>query len=208
MTVDAVHLHVLHLFCFAIERQSFLDGHAELVLIQSGGDIWVSSGIHVRIDAKRNGRTLSHRLRDPVDGFELGLGFHVETEHSGFQRPGDLRSGLSHSGKHRAACLPARGQHSFQLAGRNNVETGSQTREHVQHGKVGIGLYGITDQMIDTEKRLMKSIEAPLERRARIHVARRAITPGDLFQGDTLGVKHAVHVSKKFRRHLSVLAVR
>ena len=65
----------------------------------AGGDLFVGQGVDVRIDAQRHGRLLAPVQGDPVEGFELRQGFHVELQDARFEARGHLRGGLADTGE-------------------------------------------------------------------------------------------------------------
>lgn len=58
------------------------------------------------------------------------------------------------------------GQHPFQLTEGNDVESGTQARQQVQHGDIGTGLHGEADQMLAGLEGLVEGTPLPFYRRA------------------------------------------
>ena len=90
MAIHADHVDMIQRGGTAIHINRAVDGDTELVLFQPGGDVRVSTGIHVRIDAEGDRRLDAHLTGHRIDAIQLGIGFDVEAENTDFQRAADL----------------------------------------------------------------------------------------------------------------------
>ena len=91
MAIHAGDKQVRHGRCFTVQVKSLGVGHAELVLLQPGGDIWMGLRIDIRV------HTQAYRSRGPhlsghfIEPFQFRCRFHVETQDAAL-------NGLSHFG--------------------------------------------------------------------------------------------------------------
>jgi hypothetical protein len=76
---------------------------------------------------------------DHLQALQLVGGFDVEAVHADFQGAAHVFTGLADAGEHHVG-TPASGQYTLQLATGDDVETGAQARQHIQHAQVGVGL--------------------------------------------------------------------
>ena len=111
MAIHPDDLDVRHRGRLAIDGWRQLDGNAELVLLEAGGDIGVSTGIDIRIDPYRYPRLLAHAARHPVEALQLGFRLQIEAEDLFFQREAHLGLALGHPGEDHFARITARRQH-------------------------------------------------------------------------------------------------
>ena len=65
----------------AVGRQCVFKCDAELVLFQTGGNIGMGLGVHVRIDSQRHPCSLAHVGRDGIEAMQLWNGFDVEAQY-------------------------------------------------------------------------------------------------------------------------------
>src|SRR2546430_2084292 len=73
-------------------------------------------------------------------------------------------------------------------------------RKRRDHGLVGIGLHGVTDERTHVRERAGKDLVMALERRGRIAIKRRAHRLGEADEVDPFGVEHAVAVIEVVHR--------
>ncbi len=130
-----------------IDRARPLDGDAELVLAEAGGDVGMGGGVHIRVDANRKAGFDAAPRRHGVEQRQLGFGFAVETVNAVAERVLDFRGGLAHARKHDSRRVSAGGQHARQLAARNDVETGSGFGQQRQHPERRIRLYRVANRV-------------------------------------------------------------
>ncbi len=170
--------------------------HAEFVFLFAGGDFGVRFRVHVGVHPQRDFRAPTARRRDGGDGFELGLGFDVETENPGVQRRLDLSRGLADAGEGDFSRSHAGFQRARQFAAGHHVHAGPERGQQRQHGLIGIGLHRVADQRVEPVERLGEDREMAADGRGRIAVERRFDIFGQRRQGDVLGVEHAVLISE------------
>ena len=122
MAIHPDNLDVRHRRRLAIDGRRQLDGDAELVLLEAGGDIGVSTGIDVRIDPYRDTGLLAHAARHPIEALQLGFRLQIETEDLFIQREAHLGFALGHPGEDHFGRITARRQHPRQLASGDDVK--------------------------------------------------------------------------------------
>ena len=181
-----------------VQVQSLPGIDAELVFLQSRGDIRVGVGVDIRVDTDRHGRACGHIPGNPVDTQQLRLRFHVETADAGFQGAPDFIGALADPGKHHLARVAPGNQHPLQFPARHDVETRTQPGQEIEDGQVAVCLYGVADQGVPAAERVRVGAPVGLERRPRIDVGRRAVAPGERLQGNVLRVQRAVVIRESF----------
>lgn len=67
--------------------------------------------------------------------------------HTDFQGAAHVVAGLADAGEHHLGRIAAGGQDTLQLTAGNDVETGAEARQHIQHPEVGVGLDREADQV-------------------------------------------------------------
>ena len=174
VAVDADHVQVRQLGSTGVDRLGVVDIDAELVLFQTGGNIWMGTGIHVRIDPQRHRRLHAQLGGNLLQALQLVGGFDVEAVHADFQRAAHVVAGLADAGEDDTARLSAGGQHTLQLTARDDVEAGAEARQHVQHTQVGIGFDGEADQVRHAIQRIGIGPVLGLDVRAGVDVGRGA----------------------------------
>ena len=187
MTTDTDHFHAWQFGRLPIEPLGAGDVHTELVLLESGRNIRVGLGIDVRIHAERYRRALVHRHRHTVEPLQFRFGLHIEAADAHRQRLPHLGFGLADTRENDTPCRRAGPHDAIQLAAGHDVETGTEPFQYLQHGKVGIGLDRIADQMRHSCQRLVESLEVPTQGGARIDKAGRAVDARNLAEADVLG---------------------
>jgi len=113
--------------------------HAELVLVVTGGNVRVSAGHDVGIDAYGRGCAASEASGLAGQDLQFGLGFGIEQADSGAQGFANLLTQLPHTREHHTVGRDARALQTIQLSARNNVEPAAQAREQAENRKIGIG---------------------------------------------------------------------
>ena len=177
-----------------VDRQRPLHLDAKLVLLESGGDIRVRIGVHVRIDAQRHRRPLASFRRHALQQRQLCFGFDVETADLHFEGVFQFVTALADPRKHNFSGIAASRQHSFQLTARHDIETGPQPSQYVQHRQVAVGLDRIADQVRMLAESLVESAPVAFDRGAGINVARGANRRRDVGDRHVLGMQPAVAV--------------
>src|SRR6476646_3887177 len=99
----------------------------EFILAQAGGNVRMGTRVDIGIDAQRDRRAPTQAPRHTLDARELGLGFNVDTAHALLQRELDLGFALAHAREKRPARLAAGGEHTHELAARDDVEARAKT---------------------------------------------------------------------------------
>src|SRR5690606_40384197 len=132
--------------CPPVQGFGFLEGHPELVFAQTGGDVGMRARVDVRIDSQGNRRPAPQALRDPVDALELGGGFDVDAADVGGNRLLDLRFALAYAGEEHFGGVAAGGEHSRELAARDDIEAGAEpdrksTRLNSSHVKISYAVF-------------------------------------------------------------------
>ena len=84
-TLTPAGVDALELRGAAIDLAGALDGDAELVLAQAGGDVGVRFGEDVRVDAQRDAGLLAQGLGAFGEEFEFGFALDVEEEDVGVE---------------------------------------------------------------------------------------------------------------------------
>ncbi len=111
MAIHPDDLDVWHRRRLAIDGGGQLDGDAELVLLEAGGNIRMGTGIDIRVDPHRHRCLLAHAARHPVEALQLGFRLQIEAEDLFVQREAHLGLALGHPGEDHFARITARRQH-------------------------------------------------------------------------------------------------
>jgi len=196
VAIHAGDTQIRHGCRFAIECQCFGVGHAEFVLLESGGDVGMRPGIHVRVHAQTDRGDPAHTARHLVQSVQFRRGFDVEAKNPGIQRLPHLGLALSHPREHHLARLAARREHALQFAAGDNVEPCPQAREQVEDGKIGVGLHRIADKMVAAPECLGELAITIGQRGSRINIAGSAEALRDVAQCDALGKQPVLLVMK------------
>ncbi|MNN06798.1 hypothetical protein D3C81_1196000 [compost metagenome] len=200
MAVDTHYIQVRQLRGAHVDRLGIGDGDAELVLFEAGGDVRVSTGVHVRVDPQRDRRNLAHLGGNHLQALKLVGGFDVEAVHADFQGAAHVVTGLADAGEHHAISAPARGQDTLQFTAGDDVEACAEARQDVQHAQVGVGLDREADQAGGSFEGIGVAAVLGLDVGARVHVGRGAEAFGDGRQGHafreqfTVAVVESVHL--------------
>ncbi|MNS67799.1 hypothetical protein D3C72_1010610 [compost metagenome] len=197
MAIHPLDLDVGHGRRLAVDGGRLLDGDAELVLLEAGGDIGVSARIDIRVDPYRDPRLLAHAASDPVQALQLGFRLQVEAEDLFLQREAHLGLALGDAGEDHLGRIPPRRQHPGQLPAGDDVKARAQARQQVEQGQVGVGLDRVADQMGNVARSLIEGVPVALKSGARVDIQRGAVLVGELLQGKLLGLKLAVGVVVK-----------
>ena len=129
MAINAGHFNRGECGRVAIERQSIGDRHTELVFLETSRDVGMRFGIDIRIDAQADRRALAKAGGDAGQTIQLAGGFDVEAEDARLQRGFHFRFGFTDAGEDDLFRVTAGGEHTRQLATRNDVETRTELCE-------------------------------------------------------------------------------
>ena len=132
-------------------------------------------GIDIGVDAQADRRApadLDGLRRQQV---QLAQALDVEALHADLERAAQLVSLFADAGEHHLVGAPAGGQHAFELADRDDVETAPGAGKGLQHGQRRVGLHGVADQVRAAGKCTLVGGERAEHRLARVDVQRRAV---------------------------------
>ena len=154
-----VHLHTLDLdmgeICGVLV--DFAGGSvvdSELVFSLAGGDILVGPGVHVGVDAHRNGSSCADTFGHFIDQFEFGHRLDVEAVDFVLQRIADLLCSLAHPREGAEFWISASLDHAEEFTSGDNVESAAEFSEHAEDGEIGICFDGVGDLVIEKVNRL------------------------------------------------------
>ena len=178
--------------CTLVNPERVPDVDSKFVLAQSRGDVRMRVGKDVGVDAQSKARASFELTGARGQQSQLSLALYVELENARGQRAVDLGRRLSHARvDHPLRSLRGGRQHPFQLAAGNNVESGSAVRQQLEDGQRGVGLDGVTHQVIPARESLLKQPQALYDLICGIHVERGAESSRQGFQGDFAAVECA-----------------
>ena len=129
MLVDAHHLQRRQVLDRLVLRQRPPDVDAELALAQSGRDVRMRLGVHVRIDPQGHARRSPQFRGDLADAAQLLIRLHVEHEDVGLEGVRDLLAGLPHAGVHDPLRRDAGREPAEQFAARHHVQAAPEIRQ-------------------------------------------------------------------------------
>ena len=165
-----------------VEAHRFIVRHAELILLESGGNVRMRPRIDVRVHAQADWCALARVSRDAVEPPELALRLDVEAHHTGIERGAHFRFALAHSGKHRLRRIPSCRDHACELPARDDVEARTEAGKEIEDREIRIRLYGVAHQRIASSEGVGVLAIGALDCGARIDVAWRAETLRDLIE--------------------------
>jgi hypothetical protein len=196
VAVDADHVQVGQACCGAVGVQRIIEGHAELVRLQAGRDVWVGLRIDVRVHAQRDRGALAHAAGHRVQAVQFRDRFDVEAQDAFLEREAHLGFGLADAREDGLARVAAGCDHAQQFAAGDDVEAGAFARQQVEDGEVRIGLHRVADEGVAAFTRVAVGGEVLQQGRLRIDIGRRAEFLGNAGQWGALGVQDAVLVRK------------
>ena len=158
-----------------------------MLSFRAGGDIGMRAGIDVRVDSQGNRRNATQLPGDVVDAIEFRFRLDIETADAGLQRLPDLAPVFARPGKNRLLRGAAGGEHAFELAPGNNVETTAKPRQHVQHREIGIGFHGEANEAVKRTQRFAIDPEMAFQRRPRVNETGCANASRDFANRDIFG---------------------
>src|SRR5438309_11070721 len=146
----------------------------ELILAQTGGDVFVRLRSHIGVDAQRDRRAQVFGTRDAIYAFQLGLALDVEAVNGLVERVFDFLTRFAHAGKRAFCRIATRSDYTKKFAAGNNVEPRSSIREQLQDSANRVSFDGITNQVIEWRKRLVQT-QVMIENSARaVNISGRA----------------------------------
>ena len=199
VAVDAHHPQARQRRRVAVGGQRFVVGDAELVALQSGGDVRVGAGVDIGVDAQAHGRDAAQGPGFFVECVELAQAFDVETAHAGHQGLAHVGAGFAHARKHDLRRVAAGCQHAGQFTAGHDVEAAAGLGKSLQHGQRGVGLHGITHQVPAALQRVGVSRQGRQHRGARVHEQWRAEAPCQICQRMTLKAQFTPFTSQERR---------
>ena len=164
-----------------------VDGDAEFVVAQAGGDVGVGLGIDVGVDAQRDRRDVAADGGDGFDAVDFGQALDVEAFDAGFEGVADFVAAFADAGKHGFGRVAAGGNHARQLAAGNDVEAAAQFGKMAQDAEVAVGFDGVADQRVKTGEGLAVALVGAGEFVGVINIKRGAEALGKGFVGDLVG---------------------
>ena len=148
----------------------------------------MSVAVYVRVDAHRHRRAGAVAQRDFVDAGEFGVRFDIKTVNADFKRPLDFIDALAHPGKHDLGRVARGGEHALQFAAGDDVEAGTEPRQDIEYGDIGVRLDRVANQVATVGESGVERMPTLLNRGAGIDIARRAMAAGQHVERHLLGV--------------------
>ncbi|MNQ37980.1 hypothetical protein D3C85_515380 [compost metagenome] len=204
MAVDAYHVQVRQGGCMGIDGFRFVDGDAELVFLEAGGDVGVGAGIHVGVHPQGYRGFHFHGCGHVLQAFQLVARLDVEAVHAGFQGAAHVVAALADTGEDDARGIAAGSQHALQLTAGDDVEARTLARQQVQHTEVGVGLDRIADHARRAGEGVGIGLVLGLDMGTGIDVGRRAEPGGDIGQRYAFREQLTVAVSESVHGDLPV----
>ena len=163
-------------------------GNTKFIGFQTGGDIRMSFGIDIRIDAQGDRSDFPQASGNLLNTVDFGNALHIKAFHAGIQRKFNFCLTLAHTGKNRFRRIAAGRQNTRQLAAGHNVKTAPQRSKVFDDAQVAIGFNRVADKRIQSSKRGLVVVKRLGQRRFAVHIKRRAEFLGkvgirDLFAG-------------------------
>ncbi|MNZ26104.1 hypothetical protein D3C78_432870 [compost metagenome] len=199
VAVDAYHVQVRQGGGMGVDGFRFVDGDAELVFLEAGGDVGMGAGIHVGVHPQRHRGLHFHGRGHVLQALQLVARLDVEAVHAGFQGAAHVVAALADAGEDDAPGRAAGGEDAFQLAAGNDVEARPLARQQVQHAEVGVGLDRVADHARHAGQGVGIGLVAGLDMGAGVDVGGRAEPGGDIGQRYafreqlTVAVSESVH---------------
>ena len=197
------HLQMRQLHGPAVVIQGPLDIDAELILLESGGDIGMGAGVDVRIDPKGHRGLLLDETGDAVDLLQLLGGFHIEQQDAGLQGRPDLLGALAHPGIDDAPRFHPGRQGPAQFPAGDDVRPASQAGQQAQDGQVGVGLHREADDMGEAPEGGREHPEVVSQGGGAVKIKRGSHPGGDQAHRDVFTVEFAGLVVEVVHRSLS-----
>ena len=99
MAVDPDDTQACKCRCTLVGRQCALVGNAELVALQTSGNVRVGLGVHIGVDANADRRDSSAGQCDFVENVDFSLALHIEAANPGKQRFTHFEACLANAGE-------------------------------------------------------------------------------------------------------------
>src|SRR5580704_16978 len=155
----------------------------------AGGDVPVSSGLNVWIDADGRGRTASHAGCFGGEDFEFGRGFDVEEADARAQGFANCLAGFADPGKDNGLWIGSSPLQAEKLADGDDVESAAKPHQQAQNGKIGVGLDGVTNRVWLASQGSVELAIGSGDARGAIDVRRSSGADGDIFDADALAIQ-------------------
>ena len=97
MAVEAGNPYVAEFLRRSIQRFSLIERDAELVFLETGGNIGVGFRIHIRVHPQAHRRNPVHFASHAVQHMQLRFRFHVEAQYAYCERRFHFRRLLAHT---------------------------------------------------------------------------------------------------------------
>ena len=147
VAVDAHHPQARQRRGVAVGGHRFVVRNAELVALESRGDVGVRARIDIGVDAQAHRRSAAQGARFLVQRIDLAQAFDVEAAHTGQQGLAHVGAGLANAREDHLRRVAASNQHPRQFTAGHDVKTAACLRKGLQHGQRGVGLHRVTQQM-------------------------------------------------------------
>ena len=152
--------------------QGLAPGQAELVFLQSRGNVQMGLGVHIRVDAQADPGHLVHFPDHGVDAFELLGGFHIEHEDARQQSLLDFPGFFAHAGINYLFGRHSGAQGAEQFPAGDDIRARSFPGQDAQQAQIGVGLDRVAGQMRDSGEGRVEGPVVSLQSRGRINSAR------------------------------------
>ena len=185
MNADSGWLDPFMLRRAAIDGAGAVNVDAEFVLAQAGGDVRVSFGEDVGIDAQCDAGALLQFRGALGEQVEFAFALDVEEQDARAQGEIDFRGGLADAGEDDAlGCCFIYGQNALELAAGHDVETCPLAVEELENGQCGVRFYRIADQVLVTREGLCEEAQTMADVVCRVDVEWRSILPDKRVERD------------------------
>ncbi len=112
------------------------------------------------------------------------------------QGTSDFVGSFADAGEDHPGRVAAGGQDPLQLAERDDIETGAEPGQQVQHRQVGVGLDRVADQVRMIAQRLVEGVPVALQCGTGVDIAGRAVLFRNGGNRHLFGVEFAITVIK------------
>src|ERR1700694_1345726 len=211
---DASPFDVLRGAMRQIETPSLFPIHSEFVLVTSGGNLRVTSGLHIRIDANRdrgNGRAALLLLCGFFEQrFEFRFCRNIEKENSSAttascrsvaERLAHFFACLAYAGKNDAIAANAYSMQMMEFAAGHDIEAAAQLCEIPQYCQIAVGLPCEAQRVRQSSQSLSQLAVRVFDSAAAIDISRRSESGGNLQKRHAIAVNLRV-VARAPRRLL------
>ena len=182
MVVNTDHIQTGQTHCALIHRERIGVCHAELIRLQTGGNIRMRFRIHIGIHAQGHRCAFTHTQGDFVDALQFGRGFRVETKNALLQRKRDFTFRLCHTREHHTIGRRTRRQSTRDFTLGHRVKKCSALGKQTQNAQIRARLDRIAHMNVTFIRRVLPRRPICQQLRLRINVQRRAKTFGQIIQ--------------------------